>query len=255
MSNKPSCIPAAKRGSRLRRERSGKAIALLAGMALATGLGACVNDGELTTSSLQATDYSVRHPIVLQDAETTLDIPVGHGTAGLDGRDRDNVLAFASEARDKGTGPLVILVPSGSGNERAAGYIAKSIRKAALKTGLSSRNIVTESYPVGDANIAAPVRLSFTKIAAGVPHPCGQWTENIYRGGYGSNDIDSEFGCSSQANLAAIVADPRDLITPRASTPVSVDRRAVVMGKWIKGEKTAASYGDDAMGQASSVGN
>ncbi|ODN70904.1 CpaD family pilus assembly protein [Methylobrevis pamukkalensis] len=222
-------------------------------LAVAAALGGCAVKTDLTTGSVETDDYRKRHPIVLQDAEQTLDIPVGRGTAGLDGRSRDAVMAFASEARDRGTGPLVIMVPSGSGNEAAANYLAGSIRKTATGTGLSSGNIVTQAYRVQDPNVSAPIRLSFTQIKAGVPHPCGMWKDNAYRGF--NNDSDDEFGCASQSNLAAMVANPEDLIGPRATTPVSVDRRAVVLRKWIAGEKTATEYGDDADGRSSDVGN
>ncbi len=236
-----------------RARRPIRTAALASAAVLAAALAGCSAGIPESTGSIRADDYRQRHPIVLQEAETTLDIPVGRGTAGLDRNSRDRVMAFAAEARDRGTGPLVILVPSGSGNEAAASYLAGSIRKAAADTGLSAGNIVTQPYRVANPAVAAPIRLSFAKIKAGVPHECGQWTENVYRGD--DNGSDAEFGCSSQSNLAAMVADPNDLIAPRASTPVSVDRRAVVLGKWIQGEKTSTDYGDSASGTASDVGN
>ncbi|MEO0498747.1 MAG: CpaD family pilus assembly lipoprotein, partial [Pseudomonadota bacterium] len=36
------------------------------------------------------------------------------------------------------------------------------------------------------------------------------------------------FGCASQANFATQLADPKDLVTPRASSPVDAEQRAEV---------------------------
>jgi pilus assembly protein CpaD len=45
-------------------------------------------------------------------------------------------------------------------------------------------------------------------------------------------------GCATQRNLAAMVADPEDLLHPRAETPRPSERRDVVWGKYVKGEPT-----------------
>ena len=52
-------------------------------------------------------------------------------------------------------------------------------------------------------------------------------------------------GCATQSNLAAVVANPRDLLEPRASTPRSSERRDVVWDKYIKGEPTGAEKAEE----------
>jgi len=42
------------------------------------------------------------------------------------------------------------------------------------------------------------------------------------------------------ANLAAQIANPRDIIAPRAMTPSDVARRSVVFDDYRKGTQTAA---------------
>ncbi|MBH0238452.1 CpaD family pilus assembly protein [Methylobrevis albus] len=224
----------------------------LAGCVLLAALVAGCQSGPDATGSIDTDDYRKRHPIVVQEGEETLDLAVGHGSAGLSGTDRDRVMAFAAVARDKGTGPLVIFVPTGSSNATAASYLAGSIRKSALQTGISSQYVETRSYGVPDPRIAAPIRLSFTRIKASVPHPCGQWPDGIYT--YNTNNGDAEFGCSTQANLAAMVSDPQDLLGPRASTAIPGDRRSDIIAKWIRGEKTASAADSGSQGNISSVG-
>jgi pilus assembly protein CpaD len=48
-----------------------------------------------------------------------------------------------------------------------------------------------------------------------------------------------DFGCSTQHNFAAVVADPRDLIEPRTSDPVDSLRRSTVIEKYRAGLATA----------------
>jgi pilus assembly protein CpaD len=56
------------------------------------------------------------------------------------------------------------------------------------------------------------------------------------------------FGCATQHNLAAMVADPRDLVAPRRVDAADAQRRMTVLDKYRKGqttpaEKTAAQSG------------
>src|SRR5262249_32626804 len=67
---------------------------------------------------------------------------------------------------------------------------------------------------------------------------CGDWSENE------SYTLDNRtprrFGCSVQQNIAAMVADPRDLLGPGRMGPVDTMRRSTVMEKYEKGEITQA---------------
>jgi len=67
---------------------------------------------------------------------------------------------------------------------------------------------------------------------------CGTEWGNLGR--TGDNQSASNFGCAVNANLAAQIADPRDIAGPRAMTPASAGRRTVVFDKYAAGEQTAA---------------
>ena len=74
---------------------------------------------------------------------------------------------------------------------------------------------------------------------------CGDWPANI--GGSVNSNIDYDnFGCATQANLAAVVANPADLLTPRASAPADQQRRAVVYENYRNGKITASEYKEGA---------
>ena len=65
--------------------------------------------------------------------------------------------------------------------------------------------------------------------------------------GYDNGDP-PEFGCSTQANLAAMVANPNDLITPRVMTPSSAPRRATSIGKYESGADPSGAWADADIG-------
>ena len=57
----------------------------------------------------------------------------------------------------------------------------------------------------------------------------------------GDNQSASNFGCAVNANLSAQIANPRDIVTPRAMTPPDAQRRAVVFDRYGKGEATSSA--------------
>ena len=71
---------------------------------------------------------------------------------------------------------------------------------------------------------------------------------------YNSNRPHWNHGCATQRALAAQVAEPADLVQPRAETPILTSRRATVLDKYRKGEATATQYPDANKGKISDVG-
>lgn len=204
----------------------------------ATLLAGCQNT-EIVTHSVPEDGYRTRYPIVIAEAPVTMDIPVGLGTAGLSASTRDSIRAFAGDAAENGTGSLVIMAPSGSANEAAAGYVAQQIRNEVRAGGLPNALVEARTYRVADSSVSAPIRLAYSRIKAVSP-PCGRWEGSVFAANSASDG--AEFGCSTQANLAAMVSNPNDLITPRAKTPASATRRAAVTGKYGRGENPSGEY-------------
>lgn len=213
--------------------------ALLVACAAAALLAGCKTD-DITTQSIKPDGYRTSYPIVLTEAPETLDIPVGYGTGGLSQASKDSVRAFAADASRRGTSGLVVLAPSGSANETAAAYVAREVRQQAIAGGLSKSLIEIRPYRVADPAASAPIRLSYSRIKAVSP-PCGEWTGDIYPSLSGLDD-GAEFGCATQANLAAMVSEPTDLITPRASTAPLAARRQDAITKYGAGAVPSGAY-------------
>jgi pilus assembly protein CpaD len=211
---------------------------LLAGSGLA--LGGCHADR--IVNEAYPTTYPQRHPIVLSEGAARLDLPVGGGAGGLTERQRQDIRAFAADWRKNGRGPVGMMIP-----DAAAGvHSSPAIRNTLAAAGVPTTQIVSQRYPV-DGRETAVVKLGYVKLKANVPHPCGLWPEDLGHGGgdyYGASQNREywNFGCATQANLAAQVADPEDLARPRAQSPVYAARRQTVIEKHRDGEDTTTNY-------------
>lgn len=78
---------------------------------------------------------------------------------------------------------------------------------------------------------------------------CNQQWENL--SATAENKPYKNFGCAVTANLAAQVADPRDLSRSAATTPAEAGRRAVVMDHYRKGEVTSSQTDEQSKGTIS----
>lgn len=69
-------------------------------------------------------------------------------------------------------------------------------------------------------------------------HPCGQWPHDIGPADMEVNATNRphwNHGCATQHNLAAMVANPNDLLQPRAEGAVDQTRRQTALGKYRAG--------------------
>ena len=199
---------------------------------LSLSLAACAapNLDDRTTGAVPR-DYRERHPIVITDETRTLDVPVGQGDAMLPEGTRDTILGFLARYRAESTGVIQIARPAGAANEGLAANAAAEIEELLVLAGVDGRDVVRGTYPVA-GNAIAPVRLAFTAVRP-VVGECGQWPRDL-------NDPDnihdsrqySNFGCANRANLAAQIANPTDLLHPRAMTPGDAGRRGAVVEQY-----------------------
>jgi pilus assembly protein CpaD len=190
--------------------------------AAALSLAGCGTD--YVATSIAPDDYHERHPIVLSQSPTALDVfPVGAGK--LDPQSIDDIRVFAARYRSMGNGRIIILAPSVGGYQTRANV--DEIRRVLVAAGLSG-SVGLGSYPVADASLASPIRLSFRGLKAEVPSRCGQWPRDIASGTSTEtwkNESYWNFGCATQAMLAAQVDDPRDFARARALGPVDEEMR------------------------------
>lgn len=211
-----------------RRRRIAAALALTASGLL---LSACGNS-QLTTGSIPD-DYRTRHPIVLAEGQSTLDIPIASGDVRLSTGMRDTVKGFAQNFMSSPAGVIQIQVPHGSYNSGAAQHLAGDIRRELTRSGIKPQRILMSSYAASPNGDAAPIRLSYVTTKA-MTGQCGEWPADLSDNTFGNKNW-YNFGCASQNNLAAQVANPTDLIAPRAITPIDATQRAKVISDYRTG--------------------
>ncbi|WP_425523387.1 CpaD family pilus assembly protein [Agrobacterium rosae] len=214
--------------------RTGLVLALLTTAALAQS---CARD-PMSTGAIPD-DYRNRHPITLSEAQHSLDIPVSAGDNRLTVGMADNIKGFAQSYAATSSGVVQIQVPTGSANSAAASILKRQIRATLASSGIPAAKIVETPYRAAPSGDAAPIRLSYIAVTA-MTGQCGQWPEDLSDNTY-SNKNWYNFGCASQNNLAAQIANPMDLVGPRGMSPIDAERRSVVIGNYRAGKTTATT--------------
>jgi len=214
--------------------------ALAAGFALLVC--GCNTDQKITGAPDVPYDYRLRHPISVTEKDHTLQLFIGANRGVLTGAQRGEVLAFGQTWKDQATGGVIIDVPVGSSNERSSADTVREIESILAATGVPPHSIAVRSYRVS-ARVLATVRITYPLIAAQAG-PCGLWPKDIgpsLNRDYFENQPNWNFGCATQRNLAAMVADPSDLVQPRAESPSYTMRRTTVIEKYRLGQPTSTT--------------
>ena len=92
------------------------------------------------------TDYRQRHPITLSEADHRIEIFVGSNRGALSATQRADVLAFAQTWRREATGGVVVDLPVGTSNARAAAEAMREIGSILRASGVPPQGIVAVSY-------------------------------------------------------------------------------------------------------------
>ncbi len=176
-------------------------------------------------------DYRTNHPIVLQERDETVDLPVSSSDSKLSVNQKSAVNGFLTSYGNGGSGPIRILVPSGSVNEAAARRISDQIAGHIQAKKVAQGNVSLDYYQAS-ANEAAPIRLSYRAMAAQTGK-CGRWPGDLME--TQENKHYANFGCAYQNNLAAQIANPADLLGPQGTDSIDAERRGAVIEDYRDG--------------------
>jgi len=226
---------------------------LIAG--LAASLAACNTTTATDTTGGIPDDYRARHPISLQEGKKTLVLFVGHGRGGLLPTQRAEVLAFARNWQRDATGGVTIDRPMGGATERAANDSLRETMSIIVQAGVPNNGIVIRTFDAAGQK-SSWLRLHYPLMVAHAG-PCGLWPDDVgadYNVKHFQNKEYYNFGCAQQRNIAAMVANPSDLVQPRAETPPYEGKRSYQMDKWRKGENPTTTYSDAQKGAISDLG-
>lgn len=237
-----------------RRRNISAALRLLALASVAPVLAACYVPRE-TTASIPD-DYRKRHPIAIREADRTVEVFIGTNRGALTPQQSAEVAAFAHAWKREATGGIVIDLPSGAPNELAASQAVREIRALLAASGVPPRGIHVRPYQNKRAETLATIRLNYPKMLAEAG-PCGLWPHDLGPAAdpsYGENRPYWNLGCATQRNLAAMAANPADLVQPRAETGPYNQRRTVALEKYRSGQGSATNFPNPDKGKLSDVG-
>jgi pilus assembly protein CpaD len=196
------------------------------GAILVAGSCSVMNDGATISE-----DGARNHPITVEPSYRDLKVQFAAGADGMSPEDAAKFDSFLTDYRLHGNGSLGISVPSGASSRAAITYFGER----AAASGISRDKILVSTHEA--ANGDRRVDVSYIAYTART-QSCGDWSEN--EAFTLENQTPRNFGCSVQQNIAAMVADPRDLLGPGGQGPVDTARRAAVLDHYEKGEITQA---------------
>lgn len=215
---------------------------------IAVSLSGCLGYSLEEQSYHVGTTIDERYPIKVEQGVARLDIGVSGHDSRLSGHDEVRVAEFVREYRAQGSGPFVVARPVGGGRDiPSAGKVAR-IQKVLHRAGLPGDAVNYRIYKPRKGEPGSSVILTYSRFQATSPE-CGDWSTNSAIA-YNNRQF-GNFGCATQKNLAAMVANPRDLVTPRTMDPADAARRDIVIEAYRKGDSTSSERAAQESGNVS----
>lgn len=152
---------------------------------------------------------------------------------GLSANQVSAIRALADRYVRTGNGPVRVQGPSG--DDPTSARQAWAVREALQAAGVPGERIQLVGYDAPDPR--APVLAGFETLRAAIPN-CAN--EPRAMEGRFSNTSSLGLGCAITANMAAQIADPRDILGARAITPADPGRAAIVFDNYRRGQATSA---------------
>jgi len=187
--------------------------------------------------------YSVpdRYPITVEPHMESL--RVGYdGARGIDDAGAAELQRFVRDYLENGSGSIAVAAP------RRFPDASNAVSERLVALGVPRNRIMAGNND--GFNATDEVRVTYIRYQAHA-EPCGDWSVNL--GSTSANKPSPNFGCATQHNLAAMVADPRDLVSPKPVDPDDAQRRLTVLEKYRKGEATVATKTEEQSGAVAEV--
>jgi pilus assembly protein CpaD len=213
-------------------------------LAAAMLAGSCSEPDNFVVNPSVYSDGAANHPITVTPAYRTL--KVGISAEGLSPDDGIQLSHFVSAYLSGGNGTLSISAPNWPRSSEAIESIADRI--VAMGVPRSRLLVGTRDVTGSDER----VEIGYVSYSAQTA-PCGNWTQD--GDDTGNNLPLPDFGCSVEHNIAAMVADPRDLAAPRDMGPGDAVRRATLTKQYETGQTTSSQKTQDQSGAVSQVGS
>jgi pilus assembly protein CpaD len=189
-------------------------------------------------------DPAVNHPIAIEPGMASARFSWLAADQGLTPAEAARLDDFLADYRLHGSGSISIDAPPGQVSHGAIGWFAERIAASGVPR---DKILVSTREAPGDFKIA----LSYIVYRASTS-ACGDWSQNL--ADTADNLTPPNFGCAVQHNVAAMVADPRDLQGPRPMDGSDANRTTTILGNYERGKPTPAEKAQGQSGAVSDVG-
>ncbi len=189
----------------------------------------------------QGLTVAQEHPISVDSQVVTMTIDTDATTTDLSDIDKSRLRAMADSYLRSGHGPLTITAPSGTGQDFDGQEMASDVRKALNEAGVPWSALSGATYRKGGDGDGNQLIVSYTHYVA-TPSECGIWSEEISR--RYKNQRSANHGCATQNNIAAMLADPHDLVAPAVVSPRDATKTVRAFEAYRAGETTTSEIDD-----------
>lgn len=194
----------------------------------ALGLAGCARDDIALDDAYVPLSPSERFPIEYSKGPITMEVATTAGS--LQPHQVNAVARFGRQSLAGGMTPVVIKRPAGGG---ASAQVADEVAGLLLQQGVPREMIRMGTYP---APASAPVRIAYVKAFAHTK-PCGDWSRDA-TDSHRNEDMPNH-GCAVQTNIAAMLANPQDAVTPEPMTPSEAPSGTAAIKKISNGQSSS----------------
>lgn len=175
----------------------------------------------------------LKNPIQIAESIERLELYSRPDGMSLSARDEQAVASFLSGYGEFGDGPLHMNLPTHG--TTGVMQTRSLVQNMMTQIGMGGAPIQEGQYQSMPGN-PAPVVISYRRLKT-LPQDCTIRTDltRTY-----NNQPYHEFGCSQNANLAAMVQDHSQFLRPYDMAPPDMRRRMTVYDKFISGESPAS---------------
>jgi pilus assembly protein CpaD len=188
-------------------------------------------------------DGEANHPIAVEPTYRAMKLPDSETLSASDAAD---LAAFVDDYLARGNGAISVSVPTSAYSSRVI---------TALGEHLADLGVPRSHILVGVQNLAGSegrVEIGYMSFEAHTA-PCGDWSENA--GVTFENTPMPNYGCAVQHNIAAQIADPRDLEQSRTLGAPDAVQRMQVFNKYEQGQTTQSQKTQAQSAAVSDVGS
>lgn len=218
----------------------------MASVLLAAGLVACATpyrEGAVEGAATPLDQYRA------QVTPNPQEIQLAVHARGISPAQADALATLVQGWRAADGGVIRLHAPTGGADPAATYRMGESVRAFLLSQGVPPDSIELVGY-AAPGEPTAPFLVGYQRYEVTVPD-CNKSWENL--SGTWRNTTSANFGCAMTANLASQIANPADLVRPRAEDPADASRRMDVLGKYREGAITATAVDDQARGTVATV--